>query len=67
MFYALDTTLDIENRNHNQDGRIQRGWEDEGEGEGQVIYTKYSKQFHWNSFFYVSGQSRPFWAALKLL
>ena len=33
----------------------------------KVIYTKYSKQFKWNSYFYVSGQSRPFWAALKLL
>ena len=33
----------------------------------KVIYTKYSKQFHWNSFFYVSGQNRLFWAALKLL
>ena len=26
-----------------------------------------SKQFKWNFCFYVSGQSRPFWAALKLL
>ena len=34
---------------------------------GKVIYTKYSKQFKWNSYFYVSGQIRPFWAALKLL
>ena len=33
----------------------------------KVIYTKYSKQFKWNSYFYVSGQNRPFWAALKLL
>ena len=33
----------------------------------KVIYTKYSKQFKCNSYFYVSGQSRPFWAALKLL
>ena len=33
----------------------------------KVIYTKYSKQFKWNSYIYVSGQSRPFWAALKLL
>jgi hypothetical protein len=34
---------------------------------GKVIYTKYSKQFKWHSYFYVSGQSRPFWAVLKLL
>ena len=33
----------------------------------KVIYTKYSKQFKWNSYFYVSGQNRPFWAGLKLL
>ena len=33
----------------------------------KVIYTKYSKLFKWNSYFYVSGQSRPSWAALKLL
>ena len=33
----------------------------------KVIYTKYSKQFKWNSYFYVSGQNRPFWAALELL
>ena len=33
----------------------------------KVIYTKYSKQFKWNSYFYVSGQNRPFLAALKLL
>ena len=33
----------------------------------KVIYTKYSKQFKWNSYFNVSGQNRPFWAALKLL
>ena len=36
-------------------------------GSTKVIYTKYSKQFKWNSYFYVSGQNRPFWAALKLL
>ena len=36
-------------------------------GKSKVIYTKYSKQFKWNSYFYVSGQNRPFWAALKLL
>ena len=33
----------------------------------KVIYTKYSKQFKWNSYFYVSGQNRPFWAVLKLI
>ena len=33
----------------------------------KVIYTKYTKQFKWNSYFYVSGQNRPFWAVLKLL
>ena len=33
----------------------------------KVIHTKYSKQFKWNSYFYVSGQNRPFWAALNLL
>ena len=31
------------------------------------IHIECSKQFKWNSYFYVSGQSRPFWAALKLL
>ena len=36
-------------------------------GRSKVIYTKYSKQFKWNSYFYVSGQNRPFWVALKLL
>ena len=30
-------------------------------------HIKCSKQFKWNSYFYVSGQSRPFWAALTLL
>ena len=30
------------------------------------IHIECSKQFKWNSYFYVSGQSRPFWAALKL-
>ena len=31
------------------------------------IHIEYSKQFKWNSYFYVSGQSRQFWVALKLL
>ena len=31
------------------------------------IHIECSKQFKWNLYFYVSGQSRPFWAALKLL
>ena len=31
------------------------------------IHIECSKQFKWNSYFYVSGQIRPFWAALKLL
>ena len=31
------------------------------------IHIECSKQFKLNSYFYVSGQSRPFWAALKLL
>ena len=31
------------------------------------IHIECSKQFKWNSYFYVSGQSQPFWAALKLL
>ena len=35
--------------------------------EGRDIHIEYSKQFEWNLYFYVSGQSRPFWAALKLL
>ena len=34
---------------------------------GRDIHIECSKQFKWNSYFYVSGQSRPFWAALKLL
>ena len=32
---------------------------------GKVIYTKYSKQFKWNSYFYVSVQSRPFLGSTK--
>ena len=36
-------------------------------GIGRDIDIEYSKQFKWNSYFYVSGQNRPFWAALKLL
>ena len=31
------------------------------------IHIECSKQFKWNSYFHVSGQSWPFWAALKLL
>ena len=31
------------------------------------IHIECSKQFKWNSYFYMSGQSRLFWAALKLL
>ena len=31
------------------------------------IHIECSKQFKWNSYFYVSVQNRPFWAALKLL
>ena len=31
------------------------------------IHIKCSKQFKWNPYFYVSGKSWPFWAALKLL
>ena len=31
------------------------------------IHTECSKQFKWNLYFDVSGQIRPFWAALKLL
>ena len=31
------------------------------------IHIECSKQFKWNLYFYVSWQSRPFWAALKLL
>ena len=31
------------------------------------IHIECSKQFKWHSYFYVSGQSRPFWAVLKLL
>ena len=36
-------------------------------GGGRDIYIECSKRFKWNSYFYVSGQSLPFWAALKLL
>ena len=36
-------------------------------GETRDIHIKCSKQFKWNLYFYLSGQSRPFWAALKLL
>ena len=28
------------------------------------IHIECSKQFKWNSYFYVSGQSRPFWAGV---
>ena len=31
------------------------------------IHIECSRQFKWNLYFYVSGQSRLFWAALKLL
>ena len=31
------------------------------------IHIECSKQFKWNTYFCVSWQSRPFWAALKLL
>ena len=31
------------------------------------IHIECSKQFKWNWYFYVSGQSGPFWAVLKLL
>ena len=34
---------------------------------GRDIHIECSKQFKLNSYFYVSGQSQPFWAALKLL
>mgnify|MGYP007048350378 CR=1 FL=1 len=34
---------------------------------GRDIHIERSKQFKWNSYLYVSGQSRLFWAALKLL
>ena len=37
------------------------------EKQGRDIHIECSKQFKWNSFFYVSGQNRPFWAVLKLL
>ena len=31
------------------------------------IHIECSKQFKWNLYFYVSGQSWPIWSALKLL
>ena len=31
------------------------------------IHIEFSKQFKWNLYFYVSGQSGLFWAVLKLL
>ena len=31
------------------------------------IHIECSKQFKWNLYFYVSEQSGPFWAVLKLL
>ena len=31
------------------------------------IHIECSKQFKWNLYIYVLGQSRPFWAVLKLL
>ena len=30
------------------------------------IHIECSKQFKWNLYIYVSGQSRPFWSVLKL-
>ena len=35
-------------------------------GSGRDIHIECSKQFRWNLHFYVSGQSGPFWAVLKL-
>ena len=35
--------------------------------QAKVIHTKYSKQFKYSLYFYMPGQSRPFWAVLKLL
>ena len=37
------------------------------QSQSRDIHIECSKQFKWNSYFYVSGQSWPFWAALKLL
>ena len=34
---------------------------------GRDIHIECSKQFKWNSYFYVSGQSQLCWAALELL
>ena len=34
---------------------------------GRDIHIECSKQFKWNLYFYVSGQSWSFWAVLKLL
>ena len=35
--------------------------------QGRDIHIECSKQFKGNSYFYVSGQSQPFWAVLKQL
>ena len=37
------------------------------QGELRDIDIECSKQFKWNLYFYVSGQSGPIWAVLKLL
>ena len=42
-------------------------WSSDTHSPTRDIHIECSKQFKWNSYFYVSGQSRPFWAALKLL
>ena len=57
------------------DEQIKRKGQEETSREGMMnfcvpvrdIHIEYSKQFKCNLYFYVSGQSRPFWAALKLL
>jgi hypothetical protein len=42
-------------------------WAQQPEAAIRDIHIECSKQFKWNSYFYVSGQRWPFWAMLKLL
>ena len=53
------------NETHSEDAHLfytKWFWE-----QSRDIHIECSKQFKWNLYFYVFGQSRPFWAALKLL
>ena len=42
-------------------------WLFASDAEIYILHIECSKQFKWNLYFYVPGQSWPFWAVLKLL